>query len=264
MPKSLTCALLAAALAFGAAPAFGAASGRPPVLFIFAHPDDEIIAAPLIAGLARRGRAVVLALATAGERGAPADGSIAAGPALATVRRSEAACSAQALGIAPPRFLGFEDGSFGEATRPPGSRLKALGASVRALIADIRPRAIVTWGPDGGYGHPDHRLVSAVTTEVVLGTAKGSPLFYIGLPAAGLAAHPPRLMAWTGTDAALLTLRIPFTAADAAAARAAALCHRSQFASAAIVDAITAELEPVLAGASHLRPARRGSGNPLR
>ncbi|MFZ4110277.1 MAG: PIG-L family deacetylase, partial [Polymorphobacter sp.] len=198
------------------------------------------------------------------ERGAPADGSIAAGPALAAVRTREAQCSARALGIAPPRFLGFEDGSLGEASRPPGSRLKALGSAIRALVADVRPRAVVTWGPDGGYGHPDHRLVSAVTSEVVLGAVKAPPLLYIGLPAAGLTAHPPRLMAWTGTDAALLTVRIPFTAADAAAARTAALCHRSQFAAPAIVDAVIAELEPVLAGAVRLRPAVPTKGNPLK
>ena len=256
MLKSLVLALVATTLLAGAAPA--------PVLFIFAHPDDEIIAAPLIAGLARRGRPVVLALATAGERGAPADGSIAAGPALAAVRTGEAQCSARALGIPAPRFLGFEDGSLGEATRPPGSRLKALGTAIGTVITETRPSAIVTWGPDGGYGHPDHRLVSAVTSAVVMGAETPLPLFYIGLPAKGLAAHPPRIMAWTGTADALLSVRIPFTAADAAAARTAALCHRSQFASAAIVDAITAELEPVLAGASHLRAAHPHSGNPLR
>jgi LmbE family N-acetylglucosaminyl deacetylase len=252
------------ALAAAALLATGATAAPAPVLFVFAHPDDEIIAAPLIARLARRGQPVVLALATAGERGAPADGSIAAGPALASVRTGEAQCSARALGIAPPRFLGFEDGSLGEATRPPGSRLKALGTVIRTLVTETRPRAVVAWGPDGGYGHPDHRLVSAVTSEVVLGLPAPPPLLYISLPAAALAAHPPRLMAWTGTDASLLTVRIPFTAADAAAARTAALCHRSQFAYPAIVDAVTAELEPVLAGVVHLRPAVRTKGNPLK
>ncbi len=256
--------LFAHALAAAALLASATSAAPAPVLFVFAHPDDEIIAAPLIAGLARRGQPVVLALATAGERGAPADRSIAAGPALAAVRTGEAQCSARALGIAPPRFLGFEDGSLGEATRPPGSRLKALGIAIRTLVTETRPRAIITWGPDGGYGHPDHRLVSAVTSEVVLGTAMAPPLLYIGLPAAALAAHPPRLMAWTGTEAVLLTVRIPFTAADAAAARTAALCHRSQFAAPAIVDAVTAELEPVLAGAVHLRPAVPTKGNPLK
>ena len=98
----------------------------------------------------------------------------------------------------------------------------------------------------------------------MLSTTQAPPLLYIGLPASGLTAHPPRLMAWTGTDAALLTVRIPFTAADAAAARTAALCHRSQFASPAIVDAVTSELEPVLAGAVHLRPAVPTKGNPLK
>ena len=70
-------------------------------------------------------------------------------------------------------------------------------------------------------------------------------------------------MAWTGTDPARLTVRVPFTTADAAAARTAALCHRSQFASPAIVDAITGELSPVLGGAVHLRLAVPVKGNPL-
>ena len=71
-------------------------------------------------------------------------------------------------------------------------------------------------------------------------------------------------MAWSGTADTLLSLRIPFTVADAAAARSAALCHHSQFASPAIVDAVTAELEPVLGGTIHLRPAVPPKGNPLK
>ena len=235
-----------------------------PVLFVFAHPDDEIIAAPLIAGLSRRGVPVVLALATAGERGAPSDGSIAAGPALGAIRRAEATCSAAALGIAPPVFLGFEDGGLGEAVRPPASRLGDLATAVGTLIAQVRPRAIVTWGPEGGYGHPDHRLVGAVVSGVVLGLADPPPLLHPGLPADALAAHPPKIIAWSGVDRSLLAHRVAFTAADAAASRTAALCHRSQFASAAIVDAIFAELEPVMAGAVHLRPAHAVAGDPLR
>lgn len=247
------------ALVFGvaAAPAAG------PVLFIFAHPDDEIIVAPMIAGLARRGVPVVLALATAGDRGAPPDGSIAAGPALAAVRIAEAQCSATALGIGPPRFLGFGDGTLGEQTRPTGIRLTALAKAVRGLIAEVQPRAIISWGPDGGYGHPDHRLISAVTSEVVMGNADNLPLLYVGLPADAIAAHPPRQMPWTGTAPALLSVRFAFSVADAAASRTAALCHKSQFADAAKVDAVTGELVAVMGGAVHLRPALPLAGDPL-
>ena len=98
--------------------------------------------------------------------------------------------------------------------------------------------------------HPDDEIIVA-------------PPFYPKLPADALAAHPPRMIAWSGVDRALLTTTVAFAAADAAASRTAALCHHSQFASPAIVDALIADLEPVMAGAIHLRPARALSGDPF-
>lgn len=259
--KSLIAAAVGLLLSTTAAVAAPAASA--PVLLLFAHPDDEIIVAPLAANLARRGVPVVLALATAGENGAPSDGSITAGVELADMRRAEARCSAEALGVKRPIFLGFVDGSLGQPVRPTSSRLQALAKSVRALIAELKPRAVISWGPDGGYGHPDHRLISAVASEVLLGAPGQQPLFYVGLPADALKAHPPQLSPWTGTDPALLTVAVPFTDADAAASRRAAQCHKSQFQTEAVVDAVLADLAPVLAGKVHLRPARPDSGNPF-
>ncbi|MBC7506912.1 MAG: PIG-L family deacetylase [Sandarakinorhabdus sp.] len=234
-----------------------------PVLFVFAHPDDEIITAPFIAGLSRRGIPAVLAFATAGERGGPADGSVVAGSALGAIRSAEARCSATALGAPPPRFLGFEDGGLGDRVSPTSARLSALGIAVRGLVTELHPRAIVTWGPDGGYGHPDHRLVGAVTSEVALGIIGGPPLFYPGLPADAIAAHAPRFIPWTGVDPALLTVRIAFTPADLATARTAAICHHSQFPTPQLVDAIAADLTGIMAGAVHLRPARPTADNPF-
>ena len=72
------------------------------------------------------------------------------------------------------------------------------------------------------------------------------------------------MIAWSGVDRALLTQTIAFTPADAAASRTAALCHHSQFGSPAIVDALFADLEPVLADAVHLRPARPLATDPLK
>lgn len=253
---------LAAALIALPAPVAAQPAARP-VLLLFAHPDDEIIVAPLAANLARRGVPVVLALATAGENGAPSDGSIKAGAPLAAARSDEARCSATALAIAPPRFLGFIDGSLGEAIRPARDRLAALGVAVGALIDELHPRAVITWGPDGGYGHPDHRLVSAVVSEVLLARTGAPPLLYVGLPADALAAHPTRVISWAGTDRALLTVRVPFAAADAEATRRATACHRTQFQTDAIVNAVLADLEPVIAGAIHLRPAHPIAGDPF-
>ena len=263
VPKSLCRAAIAALCLIAAAAPVDAGTPEAPVLLLFAHPDDEITVAPLAASLVRRGVPVVLALATAGENGAPPDGSIKAGAALATVRRAEAHCSAEALGVSGPIILGFVDGSLGEAVRPTSSRLQALATAVRGLISDVKPRAVISWGPDGGYGHPDHRLISAVASEVLLADADQPPLFYVGLPADALKAHPPRLSPWAGTDPALLTIALPFSDADAAASRRAAQCHRSQFQTDAVVDAVLADLAPVLAGKVHLRPARPDSGNPF-
>lgn len=255
---SLALASLASAVAAQPAP-----DAVRPVLLLFAHPDDEITVAPLAASLTRHGIPVVLALATAGENGAPADGSIKAGADLATVRKDEARCSAAALGLAPPRFLGFIDGSLGEAVRPARDRLAALGTAVRNLVDELRPRAVITWGPDGGYGHPDHRLISAVASEVLLGVVAAPPLLYVGLPADALAAHPPKVIAWAGVDRALLTVTLPFTDADAATSRRATQCHKSQFQNDATVDAVLADLAPVVAGKIYLRPARPMSEAPF-
>ena len=258
----------AAALALAAFATPAAAQPAPapvrPVLLLFAHPDDEITVAPLAASLSRRGVPVVLAYATAGENGAPSDGSIRPGADLAAVRRDEARCSAAALGIAPPRFLGFIDGSLGEAVRPARDRLAAVGLAVRALVDEVHPRAVITWGPDGGYGHPDHRLISAVASEILLASADSPPLLYVGLPADALAAHPPKVITWAGVDRALLTVTVPFNDADAAASRRAIQCHKSQFQTDAVVDAVLDDLAPVIAGRVHLRPARPISGDPFR
>lgn len=254
----------AATLALGLAPQVAAQPApERPIMLLFAHPDDEIAVAPLAASLSRRGIPIVLALATAGENGAPPDGSIKAGADLAAVRRDEARCSAAALGIAPPRFLGFVDGSLGAVVRPAPDRLAALGTAVRSLIDELRPRAIITWGPDGGYGHPDHRLISAVASDVLLGSADAPPLLYVGLPSDALVAHPPKIFAWAGVDRALLTVTMNFTGADMAASRRAMQCHKSQFQSDTIVDAVLADLVPVVAGKIHLRPARPMSAVPF-
>jgi len=264
------CKTLIMLVALGIATLASVATGqeRPasprPVLLLFAHPDDEIVVAPLAANLARRGIPIVLALATAGENGAPPDGSITAGADLAAVRRDEARCSAIALGIAPPRFLGFIDGSLGEAVRPTRDRLASVASAVRALVDELHPRAVITWGPDGGYGHPDHRLVGAVASEVLLANRDAPPLLYVGLPADALSAHPPKAIAWVGVDRALLTISMPFTADDAEAARKAMQCHRSQFRTDSVVDAVLADLAPVVAGSIHLRPARPGTVDPFK
>jgi LmbE family N-acetylglucosaminyl deacetylase len=51
---------------------------------------------------------------------------------------------------------------------PPGGRCRLLG-----VFAHPDDETVITFGPDGGYGHPDHVTISAVTTAACQGSTHG-------------------------------------------------------------------------------------------
>lgn len=134
-----------------------AALGGGTVLGVWAHPDDEAyLSAGLMARTVAAGGRVVVAFATRGEAGT--DDPTAWPPAaLARRREREARASLHALGVGSPRFLGHRDGSCAAA---PFAR---ASAQVEALIDEVDPDVVVTFGRDGVTGHDDHRAVSAWT-----------------------------------------------------------------------------------------------------
>ena len=198
---------------------------------VFAHPDDESVASPILARYAREGVQVHLIIATDGAAGGQQT-SIPRGPELARARADEARCAADALGAKPPILLGFPDGQLGSYTDDP-LRLFKLTQRLHEELQRLRPDALITWGPDGGTGHPDHRLVSAVLTQLVRTGAPGVPerLFYASFPAAAIRVanpargEPPLLI----PQAKHLTMRVPFTPADLEAAQRSLSCHKTQF-----------------------------------
>jgi LmbE family N-acetylglucosaminyl deacetylase len=215
-------------------PAPAATSARV-LLAIFAHPDDEMTVAPILARYARAGARVHLAIATDGRRGVAEHAGTTAGESLAALRTEEAACAARALGIAAPILLGFGDGELGAIVSPPGSALDRLASEVRRILDDIEPDAVLTWSPGGGYGHPDHRLVADVVLQVV--AERGGPALYSpGWTASEITESGIDLMTYP-VDERLLTMQVGFSDADAESARAALRCHRSQFPPAAIQQA---------------------------
>ena len=125
-----------------------------PLLGIWAHPDDEAYLSGVLMARARReGRRVVVVSATRGEQGAQHPES----PPphrLARRREREQRRSLGVLGVREQRWLGYRDGELAEAEEGPAS------ARIAALINDIRPQTVVTFGPDGLTGHRDHRAVS--------------------------------------------------------------------------------------------------------
>lgn len=129
------------------------------VLGIWAHPDDEsYLSGGLMVRAARGGGLVRCVHATVGEGGTP--DPVAWPPdRLAVLRRRELASALAALGVAGHDVLDLPDGGLASVEDQPV--VSVLVAEIRAL----RPDLVVTFGPEGVTGHPDHRTVSRWATD---------------------------------------------------------------------------------------------------
>jgi LmbE family N-acetylglucosaminyl deacetylase len=220
--------LLLSAVALGAT-ARATVSQQPvgaPVLAVFAHPDDERIIGPLVSRWTREGRVVDLVIATDGAKGVRDFAGIPAGAALAAARAKEARCAATRLGVRRLRMLGLPDGGLASF-----AVLGKLRSALAAIIDTVQPVAIVTFGPEGGTGHPDHRLVGDVVTQIVQGDARYADidLLYASLPTERVRTAPRAEPTVNGMAEALLTVRVPFADQDLAAGREEFACHKSQY-----------------------------------
>jgi LmbE family N-acetylglucosaminyl deacetylase len=128
------------------------------LLGVWAHPDDEAyLSAALMAVARRAGQRVVVVTATAGELGTD-DPNRWPPDLLARHRATEMAACLAAVGVHEHHWLGYRDGACEEV--PDAVAVAAIGT----IIDAVQPDTIVTFGPDGMTGHPDHRAVSAWTT----------------------------------------------------------------------------------------------------
>jgi LmbE family N-acetylglucosaminyl deacetylase len=127
------------------------------ILSVWAHPDDETyLSAGVMARAVDRGDRVVCVSASAGELGTP-DPVEWPAERLGRRRRWEAAAAMAVLGVVDHRFLDLPDGSLGEH--------ELMGIErIGALIDEVRPDTIVTFGSDGITFHPDHIAVSRWVT----------------------------------------------------------------------------------------------------
>ena len=153
------------------------------LLAIFAHPDDELFISPLLANYARRGVDCYLAIATDGRFGVqPHTGGI-AGDALAALRSKELTAAASILGIRVPIQLGFRDGFSHKTADLEGclDDFSSLCRKVLDLYEEITPDAVITFGSEGFYGHPDHLLVGNAVASAYQSNERGFPLYYPGV-----------------------------------------------------------------------------------
>lgn len=204
----------------------------PSLLAIFAHPDDEITIAPVLSRIARSGSDVTIVFATSGDAG-PGVSGLEMGSELAALRESEAQCAAFALRMPEPAFWRFGDGTLSADARTPSDPARDLAGMIESLIASEQPDIVMTWGPDGGYGHADHRMVSDIVTQIVQAMGEDRPrLLYSAIPAGEFDALPG-FENWATTEPSLITDRIRYEPQDLEATRLAVDCYQSQFDAAA-------------------------------
>ncbi len=131
------------------------------ILGVWAHPDDETwCAAGLMAAALENGQRVICVLATKGEAGVQDE---ARWPAekLGDIRAREFAAGAKVLGLDDYHWLNCRDGGCSQLSDEAGA------AMVRAFIETHLPDTILTFGPDGITGHPDHQAVSRWVDQAV-------------------------------------------------------------------------------------------------
>jgi N-acetylglucosamine malate deacetylase 2 len=185
------------------------------LLAIFAHPDDESNAAGgTLARYAREGADVTLVSATRGEMGIAGLAPEAAG----AVRERELRAAAAALGAHEVRLLGYRDGELANANE------QEAVARIIALLRELKPQVVLTFGPDGISGHPDHVAVSRWVTAAFDASAAAQKLYYVAPSSATQQACgvPPARAAMGGPVAAI------DVGQDLQAKSQAMRCHVSQ------------------------------------
>lgn len=159
------------------------------ILGVWAHPDDEAYLSGGLMALARdAGSRVVCVTATRGERGTPDPDSWPPNR-LAAERTTELARCLDILGVTEHHWLGYRDGECA-AAEPPVDRLCEL-------IDDVHPDTVLTFGPDGITGHPDHQAVGGwVAAAFDLASRPGTRLLHSAVSAR-------RIPRWSAVDDSL-------------------------------------------------------------
>jgi len=237
-------------------PAQADRAGKPRLMTIFAHPDDETFSlAGTMARATAAGHPVAVVSATRGEAGEIADPTLATKETLGRVREGELRRAMAAVGVEDVSFLDYIDGRLPEADPD-----EAVGRIV-AHIRRFRPDVVVTFAANGGYGHVDHMAIHRLTLVALRAAADESylpdraraaspahrvrKLYYAGFPRermltmveaakaegrdfipGGDAATIP--LAEMGTPEAEITTRVALSDAEFAAKLRAILAHATQ------------------------------------
>jgi LmbE family N-acetylglucosaminyl deacetylase len=137
------------------------------LMCILAHPDDETLGlGSTLAKYAGLGVEIHLLTATRGERGwhdvPPQNPGL---QEMGRIRERELRDAAAILGVHDVRLLDYIDGDLDQVSA--GEIVPRIVAHVRR----VRPHVVITFAPDGAYGHPDHIAISQFTAAALVAAA---------------------------------------------------------------------------------------------
>jgi LmbE family N-acetylglucosaminyl deacetylase len=231
------------------------------LLAVLAHPDDESLGfGGTLAKYAADGVDVRLVTATRGDAGRfrghrPGSAEHPGALTVARIRESELRAAASALGIAEVSLLDHGDGRLDQAE--PARAIAEIADHLRR----IRPHVVLTFGPDGAYGHPDHIAISQFTTAAAVAAACDfaiSKLYYLAWPASTWAAYEAAIRRLTSVVDEVERQATPWpdwaitttidTRAHWATVRSAVACHDSQVAAYERLQHLSPDLHEALWG----------------
>jgi N-acetyl-1-D-myo-inositol-2-amino-2-deoxy-alpha-D-glucopyranoside deacetylase len=163
------------------------------LLVVHAHPDDETLSTGLTMALAvAAGVRVTLVTCTLGQRGEVIGPELqhlgdatdeAVQDELGRHRAGELAAAMRALGVRDHRLLAGgrwrDSGMLWRAHGLAGpaadvhpaafalADLDVAAGELATVLGEVRPQAVLTYDPGGGYGHPDHVMAHRVTMRAV-------------------------------------------------------------------------------------------------
>lgn len=198
------------------------------ILAVVAHPDDELLMGALLSHYATRGVKVHVVVATNGALGQTDFYKVPEGKTLVEIRRGEMYCSSNVLGLEKPILLGLPDQLLASEGKLQ-SQIDLLRYKIDSLFRFYQPNAVLTFGTAGMTGHPDHRLIGNVVTEVFESKSWSwkPKLFYPALPTGSI--NEQSWATYLTVDSSHLTVRIRLDSIDYIRLGQAYQCHKSQY-----------------------------------
>lgn len=150
------------------------------LLAVLAHPDDECrIIGGTLAKCAAEGVRTAVLCATRGERGSRGDPPICSPEELPALRERELREACAILGVQNLRLLDYRDGEL------PNAEADKITGEILEAFEDWKPQVVITFGPEGRTGHPDHVAIHRFATEAfwqAKGSAPPLKLYYMAFP----------------------------------------------------------------------------------